>query len=90
MSNEQFIHWLLGFCAAIEDIPTQKQWEHIKKVLGDMNCKSVVSIDISNNNNYNSIFKEIVEKNPPTKYQWPEKQPPIMLYQNYNTDNDTF
>lgn len=86
MSNEQFIQWLLGFCAAVEETPTQKQWEHIKKVLSDMNCNPV---SIKTNHTGNTLFRKIEDQKPPTKYQWPEKQPPTMLYQNYNTDNDT-
>lgn len=87
MSNEQFIQWLLGFCAAVEETPTQKQWEHIKKVLSDMNCNPV-SIK-TNHTDYNNLFRKIEDQNPPTKYQWPDTQPPSMLYNNSDKNNNT-
>lgn len=87
MSNEQFIHWLLGFCAAVEETPTQKQWEHIKKVLSDMNCKSV-SIN-PNHTDCNNLFRKIEDQKPPTKYPWPDTQPPSMLYNNSDKNNNT-
>lgn len=87
MSNEQFIQWLLGFCAAVEETPTQKQWEHIKKVLSDMNCNPV-SIK-TNHTDCNNFFRKIEDQKPPNKYQWPDTQPPFMLYSNSDKNNDT-
>lgn len=87
MSNEQFIQWLLGFCAAVEETPTQKQWEHIKKVLSDMNCKSV-SIN-TNHTGYNNLVRKIEDQKPPNKYQWPDTQQRPMLYNNSDKNNNT-
>jgi hypothetical protein len=36
MTNDKFVQWLSGFCAAVEGTPTQKQWDIILKVLKEI------------------------------------------------------
>ena len=43
----------------------------------------------TNHTDYNNFFRKIEDQKPPNKYQWPDTQPPFMLYSNSDKNNDT-
>lgn len=85
MTNDKFVQWLSGFCAAVEGTPTQKQWDIILKVLKEISEDKGIS-------NINDTFMKPLQDHPIYRGSrpsvWPNQNGGIMQATPYISPED--
>lgn len=62
MTNEELKAWLEGFCEAIDEVPTKKQWEQVKAKIKALGPSTVIN------------YRELGHYYPTDKYVWPPQK----------------